>query len=125
MYRKLRTQRAELWRERLARQAAGPCSVAEFCRREGVSQPSFYQWRKRLSTLSTSRSGQPAKSSGPQAADVQFVSVELPASLSSAGIQIDLPNGAVVRLPGHATAEIVAAAVQAASASRAGQEAHG
>jgi hypothetical protein len=124
MYRKLNAQRAELWRERLARQAVEPWSVAEFCRREGVSQPSFYQWRKRLSTTRPRRR---AKTSGRPAADtdVQFVSVELPASLSSPGIQIDLPNGAVVRLPAHATAEMIAAAVQAASASRATQEALG
>jgi hypothetical protein len=24
------------------------CSVSEFCRQEGISQPSFFQWRKRL-----------------------------------------------------------------------------
>jgi transposase-like protein len=58
MNRKLNSKRADLWRERLARQAVGAWSVAEFCRREGVSQPSFYQWRKRLgSTRSRGHSG--------------------------------------------------------------------
>jgi len=120
MNRKLNSQRADLWRERLARQAAGPWSVAEFCRREGVSQPSFYQWRKRLgSTRPRGHSG----ASRRDATDVEFVSVELPASLSSAGIQIDLPNGAVVRLPGNAGAEMIAMVVQAAWGSRATREA--
>ena len=36
------------WRERLSRFRRGNLTVAEFCRREGVSNPSFYQWRKRL-----------------------------------------------------------------------------
>lgn len=37
-----------VWRERLARFRDGDLTVVEFCRREGVSEPSFYGWRKRL-----------------------------------------------------------------------------
>lgn len=36
------------WRRRMARFERSQQSVAEFCRKEGVSAPSFYQWRKRL-----------------------------------------------------------------------------
>ena len=36
------------WRRRMTRFEEAQQSVAEFCRREGVSAPSFYQWRKRL-----------------------------------------------------------------------------
>lgn len=36
------------WRERLARWRRFGGSVGEFCRREQVSQASFFQWRKRL-----------------------------------------------------------------------------
>ncbi len=32
-------------------------SVAEFCRQEGVSAPSFYQWRKRLNEVSSQAGG--------------------------------------------------------------------
>jgi transposase-like protein len=39
---------AERWRERVAQWRASGLSVAEFCRREGLSSPSFYIWRKRL-----------------------------------------------------------------------------
>ena len=38
------------WQERLARWRQSGLSISEFCRREGVSPPSFYQWRKRLGT---------------------------------------------------------------------------
>ena len=48
MVRSRSVELAQLWRERLERQAQAKCSVAEFCRREGVSQPAFYHWRKRL-----------------------------------------------------------------------------
>ena len=37
-----------VWRQRLERFAGWTGTVAEFCRREGVAQPTFYQWRKRL-----------------------------------------------------------------------------
>ncbi|MFZ5828892.1 MAG: IS66 family insertion sequence element accessory protein TnpA [Planctomycetota bacterium] len=36
------------WRRRMARFQGWRRSVAEFCRREGVSDASFYQWRRRL-----------------------------------------------------------------------------
>lgn len=39
---------AVVWRERLRRFRASGMTVARFCEVEGVSQPSFYQWRKRL-----------------------------------------------------------------------------
>lgn len=39
---------AERWRERLARFGRSGCSITEFCAREGISQPSFFHWRRRL-----------------------------------------------------------------------------
>jgi hypothetical protein len=33
-----------LWRDRLAKYRQSDLTVAEFCRQEGVSNPSFYQW---------------------------------------------------------------------------------
>ncbi len=43
-----REERERSWRELLERHAASGLSVRRFCGREGVSEPSFYQWRKRL-----------------------------------------------------------------------------
>jgi transposase-like protein len=36
------------WRKRLARWRRLGCSITEFCEREGISQPSFFKWRRRL-----------------------------------------------------------------------------
>jgi len=36
------------WSERLARFQKSDLSVARFCQKEGVSQASFYQWKKKL-----------------------------------------------------------------------------
>lgn len=43
-----RVEREALWRRRIEEQARGGMTAREFCRREGVSEPSFYQWRRRL-----------------------------------------------------------------------------
>jgi len=42
-----RGQPEAVWRERVARQAASGQSIAEFCRREGITASSFYMWRSR------------------------------------------------------------------------------
>jgi hypothetical protein len=51
-----RSKAAAQWQERLERWQRLQCTVGEFCRREGVSQPSFYHWRRRLASGSGSRS---------------------------------------------------------------------
>jgi hypothetical protein len=48
---------AKRWRERLARWRSSGLSVRRFCLREGVSEPSFYLWRKRLAGEVDSRRG--------------------------------------------------------------------
>jgi hypothetical protein len=59
--------------------------VAEFCREEGVSAPSFYQWRKRLA-----RQPHPVELTG------GFMPVRL---VSSAGIAVQLPGGMQLHVP--------------------------
>ena len=39
---------ADRWRRILEQQRRSGSSVAAFCRRAGVSQPSFYAWRQKL-----------------------------------------------------------------------------
>ena len=48
MARKKTGEAALRWREILKRQAGSGLSVREFCATEGVSQPSFYAWRRKF-----------------------------------------------------------------------------
>jgi hypothetical protein len=48
MGRVARVGKIEEWTKRLTRFEAAGETVARFCRREGVSVPSFYAWKKRL-----------------------------------------------------------------------------
>lgn len=41
------------WREILKRQAEGGLSVRKFCATEGISEPSFYAWRRKLQERSS------------------------------------------------------------------------
>jgi hypothetical protein len=49
MARSARLHKVIEWRERLTRFARAGISIVQFCLDEGVSTPSFYAWRKRLS----------------------------------------------------------------------------
>ena len=53
MAEKKTTEKGLRWREILKRQASSGVSVREFCRTAGVSEPSFYAWRKKLGTRKT------------------------------------------------------------------------
>ena len=92
-----------VWRQRLERFAGWTGTVAEFCRREGVTQPTFYQWRKRLRLAGEPATEGAAKGlPGAPVADeakpgrAPFVELSLAAR---AAVEIELPNGAVVRVP--------------------------
>ena len=88
MSRSLSVSRHQLWKQRLARFQASHQTVVEFCRQEGISQPSFYLWRKRLSSPSAGR-----QSSKPPAG---FRAVLL---LSSANVSVQLPGGTQLVVP--------------------------
>ena len=109
MSRETDSAREGVWRERLEKQKQGPWSVAEFCRREGVSQPAFYHWRRRLRMVSQKDGGAKAVHSS----QPRFVPVELPPSPWATEVRIELPGGALVRLPQGVSVELLAAAVRA------------
>ena len=87
MFREVKSSKQEVWRSRLRRFESSGMSVTRFCRRERVSVPSFYQWRKRLAL-------EPGKKSTPL-----FVPVHV---TQSAVVEIRLPNGTRICVPpGH------------------------
>lgn len=45
------------WREILGRQADSGLSIRRFCAAEGISEPSFYAWRKKLRTRKSGSMG--------------------------------------------------------------------
>lgn len=49
------------WTERFLRFGNASQTVMEFCRNEGVSQPSFYQWRKKHKSAEPVKAELPAR----------------------------------------------------------------
>ena len=77
------------WQRRMARFQKTQRSVATFCREEGVSAASFYQWRKKLARRKPETEG---------AADAasRFAPVRL---VASAGVCVQLPGGTQLNIP--------------------------
>jgi len=99
-------ERVRLWLDRLNRQAVSSLTVAEFCQREAVSLPSFYQWKRRLSPRIESgtrrhQSRQPPQSLGNPAVAQQPRFTELVLSASPATASVSLPGGITISLGTH------------------------
>ena len=81
----LDSQKVRQWRQRMGRFHQGRQSVTVFCRTEGVSAPSFYQWRKR-----------PARRPRRREEAAGFRPVRL---VAAAGVVVQLPGGTRLEVP--------------------------
>ena len=115
-----RQARGDWWRRQIQRQNEGSLTVAEFCRRLGVSTVRFYAWKRRFreappaSPLNAERpSAQPV----PEANGASTPAF-LPVSIRDAGavgqLEIELANACVVRLRGAVDPELLRIAIHSA-----------
>jgi transposase-like protein len=84
------------WQERLESYRASGLEVDVFCLQEGVSRSTFYRWVDRL------RDGIPESMVAEKPARQRAESGEaafVPITLKASPVEIELPNGGVVRLP--------------------------
>ena len=85
------------WQERLENYKASGLEVDVFCLQEGVSRSTFYRWVGRLAD------GIPEPMVADKAARERAESAEgasfVPISLKASPVEIELPNGGIVRLP--------------------------
>jgi transposase-like protein len=103
------------WQERIESHKASGLSVDEFCLREGVSRSTFYRWLDRLKDgipepLKTEETVRERAESG----QATFV----PISLKASPVEIELPNGGVVRLPLGVGQAVLVEVIRAAGALR-------
>lgn len=73
------------WRGVVERQASSGLNVAAFCRKESLSAPSFYAWRRKL----RQREDEP----GPRDTSSPFLPVQITPNRSSGWVRIVLPQG--------------------------------
>jgi hypothetical protein len=84
------------WQERFENYKASGLEVEIFCLQEGVSRTTFYKWAGRLKdgipeTMVAEKAARNRADSGKAA----FV----PITLKASPVEIELPNGGIVRLP--------------------------
>lgn len=94
------------WRGVLARFAGSGLSVRAFCRREKVTEPAFYAWRRVVGERDSQR-GQAAP------AFVPLMVRDESAPVTDAGIIVELRGSRVLRLPAAVTAERLAELIRA------------
>ena len=108
------------WQERLGRFRANGTSVETFCQQEGVSRSTFYRWLDRL------KDGIPesveAESANPVRAESEDTAF-LPITLKASPVEIELPNGGVVRLPLSVGQAVLVEVIRAVGALRPGKAA--
>ncbi len=84
------------WQERLENYKASGLEVDVFCLQEGVSRSTFYRWVDRLKDgIPESMVAENAARERAESGEAVFV----PISLKASPVEIELPNGGIVRLP--------------------------
>lgn len=84
------SKRERFWRKVVAGQARSGVSIREWCARHGVSEPSFYFWRRELA-----RRREQHQDARPQIVPVE---VALPMVGSRGDLEIELPGRILVRV---------------------------
>ena len=104
------------WQERLESYKSSGLNLDVFCLREGISRSTFFRWKDRL------KDGIPEAMVAERAARDRAESAEgaafVPISLKASPVEIELPNGGVVRLPLGVGQAVLVEVIRAAGALR-------
>ena len=85
----------QFWQMALETFKASGLSVRQFCKQEGLAEPSFYLWRKKLAGDDSERDNQDKAESS------TFIEVAMPQN-NSAVIELLLTSGNTLRIPAGA-----------------------
>ncbi len=98
------------WQERLANREASGLSNDEFCADEDISRSTFYRWIGRLKDgIPDAVKEEGATLTLADIAEPKF----LPVSVTASPVEIELPNGGVVRLPVGVGQAVIVDVIQA------------
>lgn len=97
------------WQRRLECYQGSNLDLNMFCLQEGVSRSTFYRWKDRL------KDGIPksieSDGSLPEPVD-SSESVFVPISIKSSPVEVELPNGGVVRIPERVGRDVLVAIIR-------------
>ena len=101
------TDQRQFWQMAVEAWQVSGLSVRQFCKQEGLSEPSFYAWRKRLTK---SAGDQPDHST--ECSPESFIQVSLPTA-SAPVMEFVLSSGHILRIPGDVDQPTVTAVLSA------------
>ena len=99
------------WRKLVGRHPSSGLSIRAFCEREGVSEPSFYSWRRVLGERA-----RPSDAATPAFVPMAVNSQVGPQSTEHGEIILELRGGHRLRVPETMTADRIVALVRALEA---------
>jgi transposase-like protein len=97
------------WQVRLSNRKASGLSVDEFCADEGVSRSTFYRWVRQLKDGIPDAVKEEKTLTLVDSAEPKF----LPVSVTASPVEIELPNGGLVRLPVGVGQAVIVDVIQA------------
>ena len=115
-------EKERFWRRQVAGQAASGLSIRKWCRRERLSEPSFYAWRRELArrdrsprsattvrevATTTAQASTPVSQAAAQTCRPQsagFLPVQLAAA--SGQVELEFASGLLIRVPSENTAAL-------------------
>ena len=85
------------WQERLESYKSSGLAIDVFCLQEGVSRSTFHRWVRRLKKngISEAVAAEKEARQRSESGEAAFV----PISLKASPVEVELPNGGIVRLP--------------------------
>lgn len=101
-------KREAFWRSVFARFAKSGLSIRAFCRREKVTEPAFYAWRREIHDRD--QEPRPTPAFVPVVASDRSPETD---ARASEGIRVELPGGRILHLPSTMAAQRVAELVRA------------
>ena len=87
------TDQHQFWQMAIEAWQAGGLSIRQFCKQEGLSEPSFYNWRRRLK-----ESADTPPDCGTDSSPETFIQVSLSGG-SASGVEFVLSSGHTLRIP--------------------------
>lgn len=100
------------WQEHLENRIDSDLSIDEFCEAEGVSKSTFYRWARRLKDgIPESLKEEDASMTLAELTEPKF----LPVSVTASPVEVQLPNGGLVRLPVGVGQAVILSVVDAVS----------
>ena len=104
---KRNSQKEVYWRDMVKRQARSGVSVRRFCSEQGISEPSFYGWRKKLARRGQEVVTASSRLSKNGAASSDSGEAFIPLAVADSGHTLEVvhPLGYRVRITGEVNAQ--------------------